>query len=401
MRPWTSLAKILLAVALVAALGTTTRAQSAGGAIEIAVIVPLTGPGALLGQTQVQGLQLIEKRVNASGGIRGRQLHFTFTDDQSNPQISVQLANQIIAAHRVQVVFGGSLTATCRASIPLFATNGPVFYCLTPNAIPPPGSYAFTSGLSARDNYEVSLKFFHHMGWDKVAALNSTDASGADVDVITESFLQEPENRGLDLVDHDHFGPNDVSINAQVAKLKSSGAQGVVMWGVGPALGTAFRSMHDAGVDIPVSANPSIMLYSEMQQYGPILPSHLYFASTLWTAYSTVPPGPFRNVLNAYFGTFKSAGVTPDNGQITIWDPAQIIIGALRHLGPDATATQIRDYLETLHGFWGTNGLYDFRKFPQRGLGAENIVMVEWRPAAHTWVPVWFQNAAEAHAAGR
>ena len=339
-------------------------------------------------------LQQLEKLVNASGGIHGRPLHFTFSDDQSNPVIALQLASTVINAHTANVVLGGGLAATCRASTPLFAPNGPVLYCLSPAATPPKGSYVFTSGTSARDNYMTCVRFFHHMGWNKIAVLTSTDASGAEVDAMTDAVLAEPENRGLQLVAHEHFAPTDVSIAAQASKIKASGAQAIVIWGVSPALATALRSFKDVGLDIPVAASPIIMLYSALAQYATILPSHLYFASTPWTLYPNVRPGPFRDVLDTYFGAFKTVSITPDSGQTTAWDPGLIVVDALRHLPPDPSASQIHDYIENLHGFYGINGRYDFRTGDQRGLTAANIGMVEWQPALKTWATVWAAGAA-------
>jgi len=387
-----TVAKLLAVAVLVVGLGARVNAAPEGPPVEIPVIVQLTGPAALLGQIQVPALQLLEKQVNNTGGIHGRPLHFTFSDDQSNPVVALQLASQVINAHTANVVLGGGLAATCRASIPLFATNGPVLYCLSPAATPPKGSYVFTSSIAARDSYTTSIRFFHHMGWNKIAVINSTDASGAEVDAITDAILAEPENRDIQVVAHEHFAPTDVSIAAQASKIKASGAQAIVMWGVSPALATAFRSFKDVGLDIPVSASPIMQLYTALAQYATILPSHLYFASTPWASYPNVRRGPFRDVLDTYFSAFKTIAVVPDAGQTTAWDPGLIVVDALRHLPPDPSATQIRDYIESMHGFYGVNGRYDFRSGDQRGLTAANIEMVEWRPADKGWALAWAQS---------
>ena len=62
-----------------------------------------------------------------------------------------------------------------------------------------------------------------------------------------------------------------------------------------------------------------------------------------------------------------------------------IVIDALHHLGPDATAQQVRDYIGGLKGFAGINGLYDFSKIPQRGLDVQAAIVTLWSPAAQTW----------------
>jgi hypothetical protein len=37
-----------------------------------------------------------------------------------------------------------------------------------------------------------------------------------------------------------------------------------------------------------------------------------------------------------------------------------IFVDALRHLGPDPTADQVRNYINHLHAWVGANGVFDF-----------------------------------------
>jgi branched-chain amino acid transport system substrate-binding protein len=59
-----------------------------------------------------------------------------------------------------------------------------------------------------------------------------------------------------------------------------------------------------------------------------------------------------------------------------------IVVSAFKQVGPDATSTQIRDYIANLHDFGGVNGSYDFRSGDQHGLGTDSVVVVKWSPAA-------------------
>jgi ABC-type branched-subunit amino acid transport system substrate-binding protein len=62
------------------------------------------------------------------------------------------------------------------------------------------------------------------------------------------------------------------------------------------------------------------------------------------------------------------------------------VIDALRHLGPDATADQIRRYLLSLHSATGISGIYDFDSGNQRGLGTKDVVVMRWEAAKDWWV---------------
>jgi hypothetical protein len=50
-----------------------------------------------------------------------------------------------------------------------------------------------------------------------------------------------------------------------------------------------------------------------------------------------------------------------------------MVIAALRKLGPNATATQARDYLLAIRNFVGINGRYDFSSGDQHGLSTRSI----------------------------
>src|SRR5450432_80781 len=95
---------------------------------DLNVILSLTGGASFLGKAEQQALQLVEKWANENGGIEGRPLHLVFHDDQSTPQVAVQLASQVVAG-KPAVEIGANLVAMCNAMAPLMQ-NGPLMYCL-------------------------------------------------------------------------------------------------------------------------------------------------------------------------------------------------------------------------------------------------------------------------------
>src|SRR5580700_1961008 len=64
---------------------------------KINAILPLTGQASFLGKEEQVTLQIAEKYVNRTGGIKGRPVQFVFYDDTSNPQVAVQLVRQVSA----------------------------------------------------------------------------------------------------------------------------------------------------------------------------------------------------------------------------------------------------------------------------------------------------------------
>jgi branched-chain amino acid transport system substrate-binding protein len=372
---------------LALAVGLTAAPQSARAAdpYEIDAILPQSGNGAFLGTAQMVALKLLEDMINKRGGVAGRPLKFNYLDDQSSPQVAVQLTDGIIAK-KAAVMVGSTLTAICSAQAALLK-DGPVLYCFSPGVHPPAGSYMFTAGTSTTDMIQASMRFFRSKGWTKLGIIATTDATGQDLDNNVAQMLALPENKNVTVVAHEHYNASDVSVAAQIARIKASGAQALIAWTVGGPLATVFNAMQSTGLDIPVLATPGNMTYVQMKQYVSFLPKELYFPGSASFAPETLPNGPEKRAVNAYLDAFKAIGVRPDQGHLFVWDPILIIVEALNKLGPNATPAQIRDYITAYHGV-GVFGQYDYHTTPQRGVGVDSVIMVRWSPEKNTWVGV-------------
>jgi branched-chain amino acid transport system substrate-binding protein len=373
----------LLAIAL--GFASVPRIAAAADPYEINALLPQSGNGAFLGTAQLAALNILQDLINKRGGVAGRPLKFVYLDDQSKPQVAVQLTNGVLAK-KSAVMLGSTLVAICSAEAPL-VTDGPLIYCFSPAIHPPAGSYMFTAGTSTTDMLAASLRFFRAKGWTKLAILASTDATGQDVENNVTAMLALPENKGITFVANEHYNASDVSVAAQVARIKNSGAQAMIAWTVGGPLATIFNGMQSAGLDIPVLATPGNMTYVQMKQYASFLPKELYFPGSAAFAPEQLPNGPEKKVVTAYLDAFKASGIRPDQGHLFVWDPVIILVDALNKLGVNATPAQLRDFITGYHGI-GMFGKYDFHAVPQRGIGVDSVIMVRWSPEKDTWVGV-------------
>jgi len=373
---------IATCLALLAAL--TAMPVVAADPYQIDVIVPLTGPGAFLGKGEQQSLQLAEKAVNASGGIHGRPLQFVFQDDQSSPQIGVQLASTVVAK-KPAVVLGSSLVAICRAMAPLMK-NGPVHYCFSPGLHPEPGAYSFTASVSTHDLADAVVRYFRLKGWTRLAFMFSTDATGQEFEEGVKGILALPENKTMSVVAAEHFATSDVSVSAQIQNIKAANPQAFIAWSTGSPIATIFRGMVQAGLDVPMATTDGNMTYAQMKQYASFLPKQLYIPAGQFIMRDTSGQPPAVVKAHAeFYKAYDSIGEKPDEPAELAWEPAMIIVHALRTLPPNATAAQLHDFLIHLKGYAGVDGVYDFEKVPQRGLDVTNAVITLWSDKAQTW----------------
>lgn len=366
-----------IAVLAVALCALVPYAGIAEDPYDISVIAPLTGPYAFLGNEEASAIAAVQATVNKSGGIRGRQIHFTVQDDQSVAQNTVQLLNASVA-RKTAVILGSATVSACGAMAPLVA-NGPLVYCFSPGIHPPAGSYMFSASISTADYIVGTIRYLRGRGWRKVALMTSNDATGQDADRIIDEAVNAPENQGLvSLVDREHFNLSDISVAAQIARIKGSGAQAVIFWTVGTAFGTLVREAVNGGLTIPEFTSAGNLNYAQLIGYQSFMPDNLYMMAPPWAAPSAFPNAAFRKYAAGYLDAFKAAGVRPDEGQSLAWDPAQLVLEALRHLGLDATPSAIRAYIAGTQGWIGINGQYDFKAIPQRGIGIDWLVMIRW-----------------------
>jgi branched-chain amino acid transport system substrate-binding protein len=376
---------LVLAVLLVA-VGAPAPAAApvAGEPYEINVILSLTGGAAFLGKAQQQALGLIEQIANRNGGVKGRPVKFAIVDDQSSPQLAVQLANAIIAK-KVPIFIGSDLTAPCSAIGPLVEKNGPVEYCTSPGINPAPGGYIFSASAATRADGIALVRYFRERGWTRIGLITSTDASGQAFETSFDRALALPENKDVTAVVREHFATADLSISGQAAHIKAVNPQGVIGWTTGTPFGTVLRGLHDVGYEGPVAGGNGNMVFAQLAQYASFLPKELYFPGRRAVAEGT-PPGPVHDAQTAYFNAFASIGVRPDFANNIGWDPAMIVVTTLQQLGPDATAQQCRDFILGLHSYTGINGIYDFRDGEQRGIGINSIVIDRWDPGQTRFV---------------
>lgn len=382
-------ARLSRSVVLAASIAFAASAASAADVapVRIPAILSETGAGAFLGSAEARTLAVVQTYVNAHGGVRGRPVQFDVRDDQTTPQTTVQLASQL-AAEKVAMVIGPSSPQGCAAVQPLVEKSGPVTYCLIQSVHPAPGGFVFATGHDSKDVVAVALRYLRERNLTHVALLMGTDASGADFDRGFEAAFAQPENASIKPVAHEHFAAADLSVAAQVSRIKAATPDVLITWTAGTPFGTVARGAFEGGLGIPILTSGANMTLAQMEQYSSFLPKDMLFAGQIaWTP-GGVPPGPVRDAQALFVRTLKAASYASDAGYTTVWDPAMLLVDALRKIGPDVSAEQLRAYLAGVHGWVGIDGVYDFTKIPQRGLGENAGEILGWHPAEKAFVAV-------------
>ena len=103
-------------------------AISAGAAfaqeIQIAVVGPMTGQLATIGDQFKQGAEAAAKAINDKGGVAGKQIKIVIEDDVCDPKQAVSVANRIVA-NGIKFVDGHACSgSSIPASVPRRVPGG-------------------------------------------------------------------------------------------------------------------------------------------------------------------------------------------------------------------------------------------------------------------------------------
>ena len=360
-------------------------APAASEPYEINVILPMTGGGSFIGQGAAGNFKVLESIVNKDGGIAGRPVKFVFHDDETSPQQDVQIAAQLIPT-KPAVILGSAIVGLCNGIAPL-VKNGPVLYCISPSFMPVKDGYAFSAGSATLYQIGAIVRYLRLKGWSRIGVLNGIDATGQNADKDLERLLALPENKDVKIVEHQHFNPRDVSVTAQMERIKSAGAQALIAWTTGAPVATIFKGMIQTGLDIPVGTSSGNQTFAQMEQYAGFLPKTLLIGSALFPEHAGIvalDPRVEKAQADMY-AALKASNLKPDISTATTWDVGLIVISGLRKLSPDATADQLRQYISTLTDFPGIDGIYDFKTYYDHGLGPESATVVTYDPQAKSW----------------
>jgi branched-chain amino acid transport system substrate-binding protein len=112
--------KLLLAASVIATLaGMPLAAQAADCDITIGVVMELTGPAGAYGQAGAKAIEMAFRDLNDAGGVNGCNIVSDTRDSQSQGNVAVDVATQLVNIKKVPVIIGGIISSV---SIPILTS---------------------------------------------------------------------------------------------------------------------------------------------------------------------------------------------------------------------------------------------------------------------------------------
>jgi branched-chain amino acid transport system substrate-binding protein len=344
---------------------------------KVGAIFSVTGRASFLGEPEKKTAEMIAERINAAGGINGHPLELIVYDDEGDATKCNVAMKKLINQDNVAVVIGPSTSGTSLAIVSVAErAKIPMISCAASKKIVMPVEKRHWVFKVAGSDIHVSQRILAHMkskGITKVAIMTGTTGFGASG---REELLAFAPQFGISIVADERYGPKDSDLTAQLTKIRGTSAQAIVNWSIGPTQVLAVKNWRALGMDnLPLYQSHGFGSHKNIElcgkdAEGALCPLARVNIGRLLPD-SHVQKGVVMKYTDAYEKKYKEP-ISSFGGHA--WDSLYIAVKALEVVGPDRA--KIRDFIETLTGFVGQHGVFNFSATDHNGLSKDDLEMV-------------------------
>lgn len=308
--------------------------------IKIAVVGPLTGSNAALGEQMKQGAQMAVKDINAKGGVLGKKLDLILADDACDPKQAVAAANDVVGKGVVFVAGHYCSSASIPASAVyneagvLQMTPASTNPALTDDAAKKGWNNVFRS--CGRDDAQgaVAGKYLadRYKG-KKVAIVHDKTAYGKG---IADETMKAMNKAGLKETMYEAITQGDKDFSALISKMKQQNIDVIYFGGYQTEGGLIVRQARDQGLKAQFIGADALVTEEFWKITGPAGEGTLM----------TFPPDP-RNVpaAKAVVDEFKAESYNPEGYTLYTYAAIQ----AFAQAAEKAKSVKLDDLSKALH----------------------------------------------------
>ncbi|MCL6635288.1 MAG: ABC transporter substrate-binding protein [Peptococcaceae bacterium] len=352
-------------------------AAKAGDTINIGAVLDISGPSSSLGIPERDTLQMLADQLNAKGGINGRQVKMIILDNKSDETEAVLAVKKLIDSEKVVAVIGASASGTSLAMVDTVQKEGVPMISLATNSkiVEPVGDRRWVFKMAQSDAIVAGkmISYAKSKGAQKVAVLYMNNAYG---DGGKNALQKAAADNGVKVVFEDKFEATDKEMSAQLAKIKGTDAQAVLVWAIPPSASIVTRNYRELGLDIPLIHSHGIANQKFLELAGDAANGIVLPVGKIVVADQLPDSDPQKQVLLSYARDFTAKFNSPPNtfgGHA--WDAFNMLVSAIKEAGADRA--KIRDALEITRNFVGISGVFNMSEKDHNGLDESCMVMVE------------------------
>jgi branched-chain amino acid transport system substrate-binding protein len=195
--------------------------------VKIGAFLPLTGDGASYGEPIRDVVQLAVNEINSQEGIHGAQLELRIEDSGCNGKDAATAMTKLATVDKVQLAIGGVCSSEALGALPIAEANKVAL--LSPTASSPDlsGKSKFFARVIPSDDDQGESLAEASLGkdWRRIGVvLEQQDYPKG----VLKVFKEKIETGGSSVVTEE-FAPNTTDFKTQLAKLKDSNIQALLL----------------------------------------------------------------------------------------------------------------------------------------------------------------------------
>lgn len=351
----------------------------------IGAMFAITGDASSLGIPEKNTVVMLERQLNAAGGVDGHPIRIVVEDTKGEPAEALNALKRLVERDQVLAVVGPTRTGETMAVADYAEKSGvPLLSCaLGIEIVEPVKPWVFKTPASDRAAVSRIAEYLKSKQIVAVATLSDNTSFG-------KSGLKELEEllpaAGIKLVAKEEYGPKDVSMESQLAKIKASGAKALICWGTPPGPGLVARQMKQLALSLPLICSQGVANQKFLETAGPAAEGTVVVAGRLLVRDQLPESDPQKQTLLAFAEEYqKETRAAPDVFAGHAWDGVQLLVNALKQAGPDRA--RLRETLEQTQGFVGIDGVYNFSPTDHCGLNQDAFVLMEVKDGGWKLLP--------------
>jgi branched-chain amino acid transport system substrate-binding protein len=349
---------VLLSLLVLVTLANCSKSKEASGSaasapVRFALVAPITGDAAEYGTQFRVGSEIALEKINAAGGINGREVKLEIYDSKNDPKESAEIARRLGQDAGILAVIGDFSSTSCMAAAPIYEENHLIQ--LSPSASNPGwypmGPYQLgTAGLQAQDApYAAQVVIHKYLGAKTAAVIYLNTDWGLSAFGFFKDGAAEV---GLEVVASEPIATGEKDFTAILSKIRQARPDVIHIMANYTEVGNCVKQIRQMGWDVQVVPSGSSVTDQVIQILGADAEG---LVANL--GYVVDPNDPPAYAFAEEFA--RRVGFAATFHGIVSHDSVTMLCEAARTC-TNLTRENLRDALASYKGFVGLNGPIEF-----------------------------------------
>ena len=296
----------------------------------------------------------------------GRKVQVIVEDNKSEPQEAVTVYRKMISSDKVDIFLSGCVSAGNFAAAP-FVVRAQIPMVLCSILPPQPDQVKWAFSLLPPPRFEVEKRYEYL----KNSTPDPESRRAARSDALC-NFAEGHRRQGRAGIRHrDRRWSSSTSRMTpisvlQISKMNAAGAKALLKIGLGGSTLTVAKNIKQLGLDMLLLG--SVDDLAVFKPAAEVLGEQFFFVAAPSQVYDALPEGALKQEIGRFLPLWRAKqGERDPAGPASGWDALMLTAAAVEK-AKSFDGPKVRDALETLSGFQGTGGVYNFSPTVHQGI---------------------------------